>query len=300
VTLLTPVPATKPAPIDLTLGSAAGSADDFFVLGYSHEYDDIESARHPEQEQSTFILRYKERVRHVVKILPQRVNDIWQSVEGKTYAAGEARGVLEIGFDVVTEVSIEDVRGTFASIWGSGEEHVFACGHYQPFWLYRRAGRWHRLALPAGTSGLWRVAGLHERDVYAVSDVGEILHFDGHRVSKLDSPTTRWLVAIAPMPDGRVCIGGHQGILLYGDVTGWRTVESGTDQPILNLVPYEEGACFVTPDGLWHFDGRQLPRLLVSQGGRWVSRVGNSLIIVNDERAWLFDGSNLIRLDTTV
>ena len=300
MTLLQPASPAQGTPIELMLGSAAGHRDDFFVLGYSHEYDRFESARHPEHEQNTFMLHYRQLARHLVRILPQRLNDIWQSPLRKTYAVGEPEGVLQVDADGVTEISLPDVPGTSASIWGPDEANIFTCGHYRPFWFYRRDGVWQRLPLPADVSGLWRVAGHHERDAYAVSDSGEILHFDGQRVTRLDSPTTRWLVAAAPMPDRLMCVGGHDGTLLYGSTIGWRTIATGTEQPIFNLVSFRDGVCYVTPEGLWLFDGRQAPVRLTEQGGRWVSRVGDSLIVVNNERSYLYDGSSLVLLDTVI
>lgn len=297
MTLLKPASGAPP-PLEVVLGSAAGVAEDFLVLGYSKDYDRLASAKQPEQDQSTFILRFLRRERKLIRILPQRLNDLWQGAAGRAYAVGEPRGIVQVSSDAVTEESIEGARGTFASIWGPSEEHVFTCGHYSPFWLYRRSGRWHRLELPAETTGLWRVGGHHERDVYAVSQTGQILHFDGQRVNQLDSPTTRWLVAIAAMPEGRMCLGGHQGVILFGDAKGWRTVDSGTDAPILNLVSYRQGVCFVTPDGLWYFDGRQEPQRIAEQGGRWVSSVGGGLIVVNNQFSWLFDGQDLFPLET--
>jgi hypothetical protein len=291
--------AGPPEPIQLTLGAAAGaSADDFLVLGYSPAFDDEESADHPEHEHNTFILQYAGGRRRIVAQLPMRVDDLWYSPGGPIYGVGESAGVLRIDAGVVTEVAIDNLPGSFSSIWGVGEAHVFACGNYDPFWLYRRAGTWHLLPLPPGVDGLWCVVGHHESDVYAVSGTGEILHFDGHQVRRLDSPTTLWLTAVAPMPGGRMCIGGYEGVLLYGDTNGWRSVDSGTDEPLLSLVPYQDGVCFVTVDGLWHFDAKQPPRLLLDHGARWLSRIGNCLILAGDEEAWLFDGRDLTSLDT--
>lgn len=290
---------SKSQPFALVLGAAAGpSHHDFFVLGYSQQYDRRESDRHGQRWESTFVLHYREGVRSVIAVLPQRLDDLWRSPQGRIYAVGDPVGVLEVTSAGVTELTISDTPGAFTSIWGTGEEHVFACGHYEPFWLYRRAEVWHRLSLPVAVGGLWRLSGHNEGDVYAVSDRGEILHFDGQHVQRLDSPTTRWLVSIAPMPEERVCVGGYEGVLLYGNTLGWRTIDSGTDAPLLNIVPYLKGTCFITPDGVWYFDGRQQPRCIVRQGGRWISLVGDRLLVVNNEQAWVFDGRALAPLNT--
>jgi hypothetical protein len=283
----------------IVFGAAAGvNSTDFYALGYTPDLDEFEVARNPNHQQFTHIFRFKNGQRRVIARIPKRLDDIWVSPSGVVYAAGDPRGVIEIRGDVCTEVAVSPIPGTFAAIWGTGEEHVFACGNNSPFLLYRQSGAWSNITLPAGARGLWEVSGFSETDVYTVGEGGQILHFDGRDIRSIDSPTTRWLTSIAPMPKGRLCIGGYSGILLYGNINGWRFVDTGTEKPLLHIVPYRNGCAFVTPDGLWWFDGASPPQLLVRQGGRWLNSLGDALMIVHGDSAWLFDGAAVTPLDT--
>lgn len=285
----------------LVLGAASGIGPaSFCALAYCHAQDEQEIANHPEHQQFTFVLRFHGGRRELIARLPERLNDLWRAPTGVFHGVGAPRGVLEVHGNQVFEVSIDDTPGTFASIWGTTDDHVYACGSHESFWLYRRLGTWHRLELPAGTGGLWCTAGFNEADVYAVSDKGEILHFDGRSVHNLDSPTTRWLTSIAPMPGGRLCIGGYGGLLLYGSGQGWRSVVTGSEDPLLKIVPYRDGVAYLTADGLWWFDGIHTPQRLSPQKGRWLNGIGDVLMIVDDEDAWLFDGNRLQALDTVL
>lgn len=294
-------PAASPH-FKLVFGEAAGlREDDFHVLGYCRELDEQEIARNPAHQDFTHLVRFAAGHRAVLAKVTQRLESLWASPCGVVLGVGQPKGVIEIRGNQLSQLAIPDVPGTFAKIWGTGDEHVFACGNYRPFWLYRERGAWRDLPLPADTPGLWCVRGTRETDVYAAGQDGAILHFDGQTVRRLDSPTTRWLTCMAELPGGRICIGGHDGTLLYGNRQGWRHVHTGTHEPLLNIVPWRDGVCFVTPDGVWWFDGIQaLPQLLVRQGGRWLNAVGARLMIVNSEEAWLFDGQQLQPLDTTL
>jgi hypothetical protein len=288
-------------PRKLVFGAAAGRGpEDFYVVGYCRELDELELATNPDHEEFTWIYHFAGTQRQLVTRLSQRIDDLWLAPSGVVYAVGRPRGVLQIRGLSCTEVSIENVPGTFAGIWGPDEDHVLCVGHHDSFLLYREFGRWLNVPLPPKTGGLWDVGGINEHDVYAVSDEGEIVHFDGQQLVKLDSPTTRWLTAVAPMPDDRVCIGGYGGTLLYGNRRGWRFVDTGTDEPLLSLAPHRAGVCFLTQDAVWWFDGVSAPHLLLRQGGRWINALGGSIMIVDGESAWLSDGVNLTQLDTTV
>jgi len=295
-----PIKAAPPAN-RMVFGAAAGhSSSEFYVVGYCHELDELEIARNPAHEEFTWIYRFLNGERQLVARLPQRVNDLWMNPLGIVFGVGRPRGVLEITGLKCTQLALDNLRGTFSAIWGTGEEHLFACGSHDSFLLYRRSGNWSDVPLPENAGGLWSIAGANERDVYSVSDQGEILHFDGRQVVALDSPTTRWLTCVAPIPGGRICISGYDGILLYGNQQGWRFVNTNTDEPLLNLAPYRGGVCFVTQDALWWFDGISAPQLLARQGGRWVNGLGDAVMIVDYESAWLFDGAGLVQLDTAL
>ena len=214
------------------------------------------------------------------------------------YAVGAPRGVLTIRGDQCTETGIQGLRGMISAIWGPCEDHLFAGGDESGFFLYRRNGSWIDIPLPDASVNLSDVSGLNEHDVYTVGPAGALLHFDGKALRHLESPVNCWLTSIVRMESGLFCIGGYAGVLLYGDRRGWRMVDTGTDEPLLTLAAWRGGACYMTPAGLWWFDGKSQPRQLSQQRGRWVNSIADTLMIVRETSAWLFDGNRLTPLAT--
>jgi hypothetical protein len=145
-----------------------------------------------------------------------------------------------------------------------------------------------------------RVAGFTERDVYFAGDKGVVLHFDGQRLSLLEKVTTRNLRAAARLDDDRLCIGGHGGVLLFGNHKGFRLIPTGTDEDIVSLAHFQGQVVYPTPDGIYAFDGKKRPVLLLDQPAEWVSGLGDALLVREADEAWLYDGQNLTSLDTII
>jgi hypothetical protein len=149
-----------PAAWALCLGDAGGKdSSDFFVLGQSSEYDEAFGNLIPITYDSTtgrytFILHYKNRQPHLIHKLTDDLLALWFNGQDKAYAAGFPRGVLEITPKGCTEHAFKGHQGVFCGLWGTGEDHLFACGFIPAFVLYRRFGKWDPLALPGG--GLYR------------------------------------------------------------------------------------------------------------------------------------------------
>jgi hypothetical protein len=283
----------------LVFGSAAGkSSKDFYVLAYNPVLDELENKRNSSHEEYTHILYFKDSKRSLVGTSKQRIDEIWISPTGHAYAVGSASGVIEASPTSCSEVSLDNLPGVLNAIWGVNDEHIFACGVYSPFMLYRQHGVWQEIALPNDTPQLRAISGLDEHNVYIVGDNGYILYFDGQSVQKLDSPTTRHFTSVVALNDSHLCIGGYFGILLFGNKKGWRIVPSKTEEPLLNLAHFKNEVCYCSPDGVWSFDGINSPKLLLEQTGRWVNSLHDSIMIVDGYDAWLFDGAILTSLDT--
>jgi hypothetical protein len=279
-------------------GAATGaSSHEFFVIAYCPDRDEIEIRQNPSHQHFTHILYFKDLNRSVVETLHERLEDLWRSPSGQVYGVGAPRGILEITPASCSEVSLPDIPGTFERVWGTGENHVFACGSFEPFLLYRRFGAWQSIPLPEGTENLRGMVGFSESDLYLVGDHGQILHFDGNRLTRLESPTTRHLVSAERLDETLLCIGGYTGVLLCGNKNGWRYVPSGTDEPILSLARLGARVCFGTPDGVWTFDGRSGPSALVDVPTRWINGLGDAVMLAGDTDTWLYDGQTLTKLD---
>jgi len=297
---------TIPSHWPLQLAAAAGkNSKDFFVLCYSSEYDEQYERTNPQTFQSptshfTHILHFKNCVRENVFRVPDRLLDIWWSSAGKAYAVGFPRGVFEIDSSGCREIVLKDHEGTFTGIWGVNEDNIFTCG-FKPFALYRKYGSWHSLTLPENTSiHLQAVVGFHERDIYFAGSDGMILYFDGKHVRRLETPTTFNLYSLALLDDKTLCVGGVAGIFLYGNKDGWRSVNSNTEANLYSLARFNGQVCYATNEGVWTFDGKHNPTLLIDMPGEWVSSIGDAILLRNGNNSWIFDGTKLTKLDNVL
>jgi len=297
--------APSPTHWPLNLRAAAGSSvDDFFAFGVSSDYDEQHEHLNPPTYHSptsryTQVLHYQNRQKQVITQLTDRQSSLWWSPQGHAYGVGFTRALFQLDASGCQEVAIQGIPGTFSDVWGVNEDHLFVCSMYRAHLLYRRFGQWQVLALPeAVPDDLTGLAGLNERDVYCVGGQGAVLHFDGQQVRLLEVPTTRTLICAAALDAQHLCIGGNSGTLLFGNQHGWRLIPTGTLEPIFSLAQYRGTVCFATPSGVYSFDGKQPPSLLLSQVARTVYSVGAGLVLVLDAAAWLFDGQKLFPLDT--
>lgn len=288
----------------LTSGVAAGaSADDFYVLATSEEYDEVHSRLEPQHDHFTHILRFEKRQRTRTYRVPDQLNALWWDGRGAAYAAGGPTGVVRVRDSGCDEQALEEVPGVFSSLWGTSEEHLFACGLFAPFALYRRFGTWHALPLPDEVQrghGLHDVLGQSEQDVYFVGYAGALLHFDGNALRSLECPTTRTLICAARLGPA-LCIAGYGGTLLCGGRDGFRLVPTETEEPIHSLARFADCVWFPTPEGLWRFDGKSGPTLQLERPLKQVSSVGDALLLLDDEElSWLYDGQALSRLELRI
>jgi hypothetical protein len=291
----------------LQLGDATGQdSGDFWALGYSSEYNEAFAHLNPPTFESptsayTFLLHYQKRQLTQVHTHTDRLLCLWGTGAGKVYAAGFPRALFEVDAAGVKEHSLKGHAGAFASLWGTGEDHLFACGFIPPFLLYRRRGKWDPLALPAGAPDqLHEIVGFSERDVYIVGGEGTVLHFDGMHLTLLEKVTTRTLRSAARFDEQRICAGGIGGTLLYGNRGGFRLVPTGTDTDLVCLTHFQGQVVYPTPDGVYAFDGKKRPALLLDQPAEWVCGLGDGLLVRDGTAAWIYDGKTLASLDTIV
>lgn len=286
----------------LSTGAGAGpSSKNFFILGDSIKYNEHYAPRNPPAEEYTHVLHFQDLKQNYICRIPDRIGKIWWSSSGKAYAVGNPEGIFQIDSTGCQEIAIRGLSGVFTAIWGTGEDHIFACGIFKTFILYRRFGTWIPIALPTEmTSGLFGIAGFHERDVYFIGSKGTILHFDGQDLRSLDVPTTWTLVSIAILDDQHLCVGGYGGMLLFGNKTGWRIVPTNSDEPLYSLARFGESIYFPFSNGVWSFDGSHTPILRIEQPAIWINGLGDALTLSDLISTWLFDGQSLIELDTVL
>lgn len=288
----------------LSTGCAVGTkSSDFFIIGASSFYDEHFSKTDPATDAYTHILHFKD-----LKICnrftaPERMYKFWQSREGKTYLIGNAEGIYEVSPSGLNEIAMPGLPGVFTAIWGTDESHIFVCGIFNSFVMYRRYGEWTHLKVPRDKEGyvdLHAIVGFNENDVYFVGRNGAIVHFDGTKLKHLESPTTNTLVSICLLDDKFLCLAGYGGILLYGNKNGWRSIPTGTDEPILSLARYNNSVCFPSTDGVYSFDGHRSPQLIVPQHAEWINGFDDALTLNEDMDTWIFDGETLTKLDVSI
>ena len=293
-----------PSKWDLSLGAAAGpSIYNFFILAESRDYNETFAWKNPDTFQSptscyTYIIHYIEKEKRAIYRVPDLLIDLWYSSSGKAYACGFPRSLFEIDAKGLKEIVMKGHSGAFSGIWGFDEDHLFVCG-FAPFILYRQFGNWKYLVLPEGTpDDLYGVVGLSERDVYFVGGEGTILHFNGQKIRRLETPTTDRLLSIAILSDKYVCVGGIYGMLLHGNQFGWRLVPTETEVDLDSLAHFKSCVCFPTPEGIWAYDGHRRPTLLIDTPAEWVSGLNDGIMLRDGKNAWLYDSKILTKLDT--
>jgi hypothetical protein len=289
-----------PASFRAVLGRAVGLASDFTALAYCPDLDRAERELHPDHDEFTHIIRYRPPERTIVGRYPRRLDGLWQRSDGTLLAVGTTQGVVEIGPSGMREVGLAKVPGIFSAVWGAGDEHVFAVGSVPAFAYYQQGGRWLRLPVPEGAADLRDVCGTSETDVYFVGDSGQVLHFDGRAVTALRVPVRRHLTAIARLADGRMCIGGYQGTLLVGNRARWRHVVTETADPLLSVATLGGRVYYAAEGSVWSTDGTASVAPELAFPARWVSGLGDALVVSHERDAKLYVGGTLTDLDLTL
>jgi hypothetical protein len=292
--------APAPTKFGLHLGPAVGRADDFHVLGYCPDMDEVERGTHPGHRAFTYVLHYQPGSRTIVDRVNERIDGLWMPPQGPLVGVGDARGYLEIDAAGIREVALPQARGHFVSVWGVGVDHLFVCGMYPASVLYRRFGTWLDLPLPEGTRDLYGVHGLSADEVYFVGEEGQISLWDGRAISRLSVPTTRYLTDVVALDGQFMCASGYQGTLLIGNRRGWRVVPTATNDAILTLAALDGKVYYGAEDALWSFDGKSAPSLAAPTPVHWLSALDDALVLSDGESGKLYRAGTLTDLDTIV
>jgi hypothetical protein len=297
---------TRPKHYALWLADAAGpSIHDFFALGHSSSYDADFAHLNPATAHSptsrfTHVLHYSKGVRDSTELLNDRLLTIWRTPDDEVLTAGFPHGVYRVALSGLTETVLKAHQGVFTGIWGPSTQQLFACSMIPMGMLERAQGSWQPMPLPVDEPDvLSAIRGIDERDVYCVGAKGLVLHYNGRVWRVLEVPTTRNLRCIESLGD-RVCIGGEDGILLYGNSQGFRLISSGAREAIRGLGYFQGEVYFGMESGVWRFDGLQAPRLALDRPAWYVTNLNDGLFIQYRTEAWTWDGTTLLPLDTVV
>jgi hypothetical protein len=70
------------------------------------------------------------------------------------------------------------------------------------------------------------IHGFDQNNIYCVGSEGAVWHFNGKKWQMCNLPTNANLTSVLCAGDGKVYIGGHEGMLLCGASDSWRVIEN--------------------------------------------------------------------------
>ncbi|NNE17472.1 MAG: hypothetical protein HKN10_03235, partial [Myxococcales bacterium] len=189
------------------------------------------------------------------------VFDMWGSGPNDVYALGSSILMHFDGLEwseVVTDLPTDPF---WRQITGSGEKHVVVLGQEgapssRPRFAYFDGLRWREAQVPV--EGILRdVWSAGPNDTYAVGRNGTILHFDGEKLTQMDSGTDKHLSKVHGTPGGEVFAVGPDVALRF-DGSDWNNLPppdpSGSPW-VASLFAFGADSVFVAGRGVHRFDG---------------------------------------------
>jgi hypothetical protein len=113
--------------------------------------------------------------------------------------------------------------------------------------LHFDGARWARQQSPTRQT-LRALSGTGRSDVYAVGDGGVIVRFDGSRWTRQPSPVRSDLLAVWARGPGALHAVGTAGVILHHDGSRWRLEESGVRSDLHGVWTSPEGVSYVVGD----------------------------------------------------
>ena len=294
------LPRLLPPPWPLMTAHGDGTAEAFYLIGGSQAYDDYHSRVQPPFEHWSHVLGFQGTQRTSVSTIPGMMHRVCWRPPGLPRVVGFEEAIFEITDAGAQEVAMPGLPGLFTSLWGPDDRTLFACGMIEPFAMWGDGRKWQQMALPPGTPALHHIEGFDANAVYFVGWGGTVLHWNGAGLGYVPVPTSRTLVKAARLDDKHLCIVGYDGTLLFGNRRAFRLIPTGTDEPILSIGRFDNAVWYPTEQGLWRFDGGSAPQRVLDFPIYWVNGLGNALTLFDWEKTYLFDGTNLDELDTTI
>ena len=137
---------------------------------------------------------------------------------------------------------------------------LYACGWGGQLYI-RAASDWRKQTDPAiDRAHLLTLCGTSGRNVFAAGMAGVILHYDGAKWSRLDSPTNAHLYCSTVLSSGKVLLAGANGGIYVGDASGFEFV--GLEESTHNFWSAAEfkGKVYLagSKDSLWSLSGKVL------------------------------------------
>ncbi len=187
---------------------------------------------------------------------PDSLQDIW--------------GTSDDLFILVSPGGVRSRVQAWAPVGATGDSiqgRALWASSYTDIWVVNSAGdgffqwdgtTWREVSSPSG--GLNEIWGSASTDVFAVGDLGALVHFDGVEWRPEDAPTTRDLRAIWGNGPDDVYAAGEGGGLVHRDASGWSGIESGTTEDLI-------GVWASSPTEIWTLSDTSVRRF---DGDAWI------------------------------
>jgi hypothetical protein len=231
----------------------------------------------------------------------QNLKTLWGISDQNVFSAGDFGTVLHFdgtSWTPQTSTTVFDLKALWATPVGAGFL-AFAAGT-SGIILSNNGSDWTQDVSPTinTINGLW---GASVSDVFAVSDQGVILHFDGHTWSEMPDTGTAGidLFSVWGVTGSNVYAGGTDGILFNFDGRVWSPIPNmPTSEDIRALWGSSSSDIFLTGSSgeIIHFDGKQWA-LQDSTGGvslnaLWGDSSGDVFAAGQTGKIFHFDGTN--------
>ncbi|GAK73313.1 hypothetical protein RRU01S_35_00220 [Agrobacterium rubi TR3 = NBRC 13261] len=156
-----------------------------------------------------------------------------------------------------------------------------------------------KLILDNALNVIWDIAGLSEKDIYLASEKNAVYHYDGERISKLETEADSGILAVHAVDADTVYACGRDGNFLFGNSRdGFRKLNV-PGSPVFNGMASFQGKLYLSsigrPRGLFVFDGAKLERV----EGDLVPGIDDvsAVSAVGDEVLWVMGEKDLLRFD---
>jgi hypothetical protein len=188
------------------------------------------------------------------------VDAMWRSPSGQMWIVGFS-GLGLVHWDG-RRWQHDKGMGGFKSVWGSGDDDVWAVGDNVVHWDGERWER--RLAGLGGSYGLlWAVWGSGRGDVWAAGEFGRVVHWSGTRWEERPIGAERDVRDISGNSANDVWVGTIDREIARWDGRSWHAQRP---PEFTSVLPSVKSLAVAAPDDVWLADGRDLFRW---DGRRW-------------------------------
>lgn len=185
-------------------------------------------------------------------------------------------------------------------------KHLYACGvqnqvHCQTSKKWKKVdqGAFSPFKDIEDSTSFESIDGFSEKDIYAVTDGGEIWHWDGRHWKSVESPTTYPLYCVLCSSSGDVFLGGSNGLLFKGRLgKGWVDLSDHnvTDETFEDMTEFQGKIYITATELLACTDGSSIKKVTIpiktKKAFYAIDSLSDSLWCVGDECVLQFDGKN--------